>query len=150
MREADSSAVTKDQVVLEMSKLTGDMMQTPPMVSAAKVDGIPLYKLARKGKTVERAAKLIHVYEFSLIDFKPPDAAFRIRCTKGTYVRTLCSDIGAALGCGAHLARLRRLQSGDFRIEQCSTMDELLGLGLDQLVDKVLPLTKFLAGVGNK
>lgn len=146
--EADAGAVTREQVAAQMSKFTGDMMQTPPMVSAAKVDGVPLYKLARKGKTVEREPKLIHVYEFALLDFTPPDVLFRIRCTKGTYVRTLCSDIGKALGCGAHLARLKRLQAGEFKLEQCASLEQLLGLELDQLVDKVIPLTRFLAGTG--
>lgn len=142
--EADCSAVTRELLEAEMTRLTGDMMQTPPMVSAAKVGGVPLYKLARKGKTVERTAKLIHVYEYKLIDFKLPEATFRIRCTKGTYVRTLCSDVGKALGCGAHLSQLRRTQSGDFKISDCSVLDDLLKLQLDQLVDRVIPLTKFL------
>ncbi|MBA4388027.1 MAG: tRNA pseudouridine(55) synthase TruB [Verrucomicrobia bacterium] len=147
-READATAVTAEQLQAAMGKFTGDIMQTPPMVSAAKVGGVPLYKLARKGKTVPREPKLIHVYEFKLLDFKPPDASFIIRCTKGTYVRTLCSDVGAALGCGAHLAQLRRLQSGDFKIEECSTLDSLLAMSLEQLVDKVILLTKLMARTG--
>jgi tRNA pseudouridine55 synthase len=125
-----------------MKKSTGDIFQTPPMVSAVKVNGVPLYKSARKGKTVERKPKLIHVYEFKLVDFSPPDAKFFLRCTKGTYVRTLCSDIGDILECGAHLAELRRTQCGDFNIENTIAFDDILKLSRDKLVAKIIPLEK--------
>jgi len=146
LEEADCSAVTRAQLAAEMQKMTGDLWQVPPMVSAVKIDGIPLYKRARKGQTVEREPRLIHVYEFSLLDFAPPRARFRMRCTKGTYVRTLCADIGGALGCGAHLAQLRRTRSGSLTIEQAIPADELLALDRDALAGRMIPLRAFLGG----
>jgi tRNA pseudouridine55 synthase len=139
LREADYRAVTRDMVEQQMAACRGDLFQTPPMVSAVKRDGVPLYKLARRGEEVERKPRLIHVYEFRLLDFQPPDVQFRLRCTKGTYVRTLCHEIGAKLGCGAHLAQLRRLQSGAFDVQAAKTVDELLKLETRQLIDIVIP-----------
>ncbi|MBU0676528.1 MAG: tRNA pseudouridine(55) synthase TruB [Verrucomicrobia bacterium] len=136
--EKDFSYVTKDDVEREMNARTGDIMQTPPMVSAVKRDGVPLYKLARKGQTVERKPRLIHLYHFTLLEFSPPEISFRLKCTKGTYVRTLCSDIGDALGCGAHLKELRRTQSGGFTIDQAHTLEELLPLEVDALEEYVI------------
>ncbi len=140
LREADPSSVTREQLEAQMAKLTGDLMQTPPMVSAAKVDGVPLYKRARRGMTVERQPKLIHVYEFRLLGFEPPRGFFRLRCTKGTYVRTLCSDVGDALGCGAHLEQLRRLQSGDLRIEQATPLQRILTFSREELIRCIIPI----------
>jgi tRNA pseudouridine55 synthase len=144
LREADASGITRRMVEDEMQKLTGDMMQTPPMVSAAKKDGVPLYKLARKGKTVERKPKLIHVYEFSLLDADMPSVKFRLRCTKGTYVRSLCADIGESLGCGAHLEQLRRSSCGDLDIQDAVSMDEVMGMSPEQVLEKIIPMHKFL------
>ena len=144
VREADASSVTREQLEEQMQKHTGDMMQTPPMVSAAKKNGVPLYKLARKGKTVERKAKLIHVYEFVLLDATMPSASFRLRCTKGTYVRSLCADIGDNLGCGAHLAQLRRSSCGDLAIEDAAPMDAIMEMTPDQLLERIIPMHKFL------
>ena len=143
VREADYSMVTREQLEAEMKKLTGDTMQMPPMVSAIKVDGVPLYKSARKGREVKRDPRLIHVYQFSLLDFQLPLADFRVRCTKGTYVRTLCADIGEALGCGAHLDRLRRTSSGDISIENATPIGEILKMEHDALIEKVVPLGNF-------
>ena len=144
LREADASLVTRESLEREMSNFRGDLMQAPPMVSAAKKDGVPLYKLARKGKTVDREAKMIHVYQFDLLDFTPPRASFMLRCTKGTYVRTLCSDLGDRLGCGAHLASLRRLRSGDLDVKDASAVDALMRLTKEQLLEKILPLHRFI------
>jgi len=143
LKEADYSAVTRDQVEAEMKKFTGDILQTPPMVSAVKVAGVPLYKHARKGHTVERQAKLIHIYEFTLLSFTPPQVGFVLRCTKGTYVRTLCADIGDHLGCGAHLEQLRRTQSGDLRIADAIPLDEVLKMTLEELCRKMVPVSRF-------
>ena len=140
--EADYSHVTREQMETEIRKMTGDFMQTPPMVSAAKKNGVPLYKLARQGKTVERTPKLVHVYEFVLRDFTPPRATFFLRCSKGFYVRTLCADLGAAFGCGAHLEQLRRTQIGEFDLEQAARLDDLLRLDRNQLLEKLIPLTR--------
>ncbi len=141
--EHDPSGVTREQLLEEMKKRTGDMQQVPPMVSAIKKDGVPLYKLARKGQSVEREPRFIHVYQFHLVDFSPPVASFRLRCTKGTYVRTLCADIGEALGCGAHLASLRRTESGTFRLADAATLDDLLRLSVSELAGRVIPSTEF-------
>ena len=140
--EHDPSAVTADQVAARMQALLGDQMQTPPMVSAIKINGVPLYKLARKGQTVERPPKLVHVYRFDLLGFDPPDARFVVECTKGTYVRTLAHDVGQALGVGAHLTRLRRTRIGRLDIAQATPLDDLLDL--PSLKPKVLPLSAAL------
>ena len=142
--EAPITEVTRARIEEEMRQRVGDQMQTPPMVSAIKKNGVPLYKLARKGQTVEREARLIHVYEFSLLEFAPPAVRFRLRCTKGTYVRTLCADIGRSLGCGAHLEQLRRTQSGPMKIEDALPMDELLKLGREGLSHRILSLHRVI------
>ncbi|CAN5392447.1 hypothetical protein BH23VER1_BH23VER1_07350 [soil metagenome] len=92
----------------------GDFYQMPPMVSAIKMGGVPLYKLARKGQTVEREPRLVHVFGYDLLGIELPDIHFRVTCSKGFYVRTYAHDIGQKLGCGAHLADLRRTRSGHF------------------------------------
>src|SRR2546426_705560 len=94
----------------------GDQMQTPPMVSAVKIEGVPLYKLARKGVEVERKARLIHIYKFQFTAYEEPVAKFRILCTKGTYVRSIAHELGQKIGCGAHLLTLRRFASGKFEV----------------------------------
>lgn len=113
------------------------------MVSAIKIKGVPLYKLARKGQTVERPPKLVHLYRFDLLDFTPPDVRFIVECTKGTYVRTLAHDIGQALGVGAHLTQLRRTHIGRLDIANAATFDELLAL--PALDGRVIPLAAALA-----
>ncbi len=140
-----ASHITDEQVLAEMNKRVGDQMQTPPMVSAIKKNGVPLYKLARKGETIEREARLIHVYNFAMLGREGDDIRFSLKCTKGTYVRTLCADIGDALGCGAHLAALRRTASGKFSIEHACTMPQLLELDLQGLCGKIIPLTRLPA-----
>src|SRR6202167_4423185 len=92
----------------------GDQMQMPPMVSAIKKDGVPLYKLARKGVEVEREPRFIHIYNFRFSEYTEPFGRFSVACTKGTYVRSLAHDLGQKLGCGAHLTELRRAVSGKF------------------------------------
>ncbi|MBI2437433.1 MAG: tRNA pseudouridine(55) synthase TruB [Lentisphaerae bacterium] len=134
--------VTRAQVEAAIQKLTGDLLQTPPMVSAVKKNGVPLYKLARQGKTVERTPKLVHIYEFNLCDFAPPRVAFFLRCSKGCYVRTLCADLGTDLGCGAHLERLRRTQIGEFALAQAASLQDLLRLDRTELLEKIIPLTR--------
>lgn len=149
VREGDFSHVTREMLTAEMRKLTGDIMQIPPMVSAVKIGGVPLYQLARKGQTVERQPKLIHVYEFSLHDFTPPRAAFSIRCTKGTYVRTLCADIGDTLNCGAHLESLRRTVCGGYHVANAIGLEKILALQRDQLAELLIPLHRIDMHTGN-
>ena len=126
---------------------TGDQMQTPPMVSAVKVDGVPLYKLARKGIEVERKARLIHIYSFRFLDYQAPEARFRVACTKGTYVRTLAHELGLKLGCGAHLASLRRVISGPFDVANALPLEEVLRLGEAELAQHVIPFLKLTSEV---
>ncbi|MBU1910079.1 MAG: tRNA pseudouridine(55) synthase TruB [Verrucomicrobia bacterium] len=140
LSESDCRGVTRAQLEEELARRVGDLMQVPPMVSAVKRQGVPLYKLARKGQTVEREPRLIHVYEFRLKAFEPPRAHFLLRCTKGTYVRTLCAEIGQALGCGAFLESLRRTQSGALTIDEATPLDDILHMDVGQLTKRVRPL----------
>lgn len=137
----DATGVTREALEEAMKKFIGDFHQLPPMVSAIKVKGVPLYKLARKGETIEREPRLVHVYEFRILDFAPPEVRFVLKCTKGTYVRTICHDIGQALGCGAHLASLRRTRSGDFDVKDAMTLADFLAAKPDDIIPRVLPMT---------
>jgi tRNA pseudouridine55 synthase len=100
----------------------GAISQTPPMYSALKRDGVPLYRLARQGQDVPRAPRLVRIDTLEVLDFAPPLATLRVVCSKGTYVRTLCHDLGGHLGCGGHLAALRRTRCGSFAIEACTPL----------------------------
>jgi tRNA pseudouridine55 synthase len=117
----------------------GDQMQTPPMVSAVKVEGVPLYKLARKGVEVERKPRLIHIYNFRFTQYEEPYGHFRVACTKGTYVRTLAHELGRKLGCGAHLATLRRTTSGRFDVADAIQFEDVLKLSERELEQRVIP-----------
>jgi tRNA pseudouridine55 synthase len=134
--------LTLDQLNTGAATFVGDLMQTPPMVSAVKKDGVPLYKLARKGVEVERKPRLVHVYSYKFSEYDPPVGRFRVACTKGTYVRSLAHELGQKLGCGAHLAALRRTQSGSFKIEDALPLDALLGLSTPALEKRVIPYLK--------
>jgi tRNA pseudouridine55 synthase len=138
----DASGVTYAEIEQLCRLYTGDIQQTPPMVSAVKVNGRPLYKLARKGQVVERVARTIVVQEFRLGAFSPPDVEFEVSCSKGTYVRTLCADIGTALGCGAHLYGLRRLRSGKFSVGNAWTLETVKGWSREELLAHVIPLLR--------
>jgi tRNA pseudouridine55 synthase len=127
------------------SQFLGDQMQTPPMVSAIKKGGVPLYKLARKGVEVEREARLIHIYSFRFNLYEEPIGWFRIACTKGTYVRSIAHEMGQKLGCGAHLATLRRVASGKFNVAQAIEFEALLSFSPKQVQERVIPFLK-LAG----
>jgi len=106
-------------------RFTGDLMQVPPMVSAVKVGGKRLYKMARQGETVEREPRPITVHAFEVLSYEPPQARIRVRCTSGTYVRTLCNDVGRELGCGATLASLKRTQVGSHSLDRAVPLDAL-------------------------
>jgi tRNA pseudouridine55 synthase len=106
--------LTEAQIRAAFDTMTGDFYQMPPMVSAIKKDGVPLYKLARKGHEVEREPRLVHVFEYEIKRIALPEIDFRVVCSKGFYVRTYAHDLGQKLGCGAHLSALRRSRSGHF------------------------------------
>lgn len=118
----------------------GDFYQTPPMVSAIKRGGVPLYKLARQGKTVEREPRLVHVYRYSIGAINLPAIAFSVVCSKGFYVRTYAHDIGTVLGCGAHLSELRRVKSGRFDVANAIGIEALRTSEPAQILDRVLSL----------
>ncbi len=107
------------------AEFRGEIEQLPPMFSALKKDGVPLYKLARQGKTVTRETRQVTISRLDLLDFHPESATIEVDCSKGTYIRTLVSDIGERLACGAHLSALRRLKSGEFSIDECLTLEKL-------------------------
>ena len=142
LEEKPWTQITREQVEAKMAELNGDLFQMPPMVSAIKIDGVPLYKLARKGQEVERKPRFIHIYRFAITEWAPPLVTFDVHCTKGTYVRTLAHDVGQALGCGACLDALRRTQSGSFDVKDALPFDDILKLTADQLAARVVPLTR--------
>src|SRR5690606_30614512 len=108
--------------------------------SAIKIDGVPLYKQARKGQEVEREPRFIRVSTFDLTGFALPRIDFRLRCSKGTYVRTVAHDLGQKLGCGAHLAALRRTATDRFNVAQALTLDQIMGLSLPEIEQRLIPM----------
>jgi len=134
--------MTLEQLNEEAATFIGDIMQVPPMVSAIKKGGVPLYKLARKGVEVEREPRLIHIYNFRFTEYNEPLGIFRVACTKGTYVRSLAHDLGQKLGCGAHLTTLRRSASGKFDVTDALPLDTVLQFSEAQFEKKVIPFLK--------
>jgi tRNA pseudouridine55 synthase len=134
--------MTRGEIEESAASFVGDQLQIPPMVSAIKKDGVPLYKLARKGIEVERKPKLIHIFSFRFTDYTEPSGTFRVACTKGTYVRSLVHDLGQKLGCGAHLTSLRRISSGSFDVANALPLADALKLSLREIEPKVLPFLK--------
>ena len=118
--------VTGEMVEAVLEQFRGDIMQVPPMYSALKVNGQKLYDLARKGKEVERQPRPITIHELTLLGMEAEGIRLRVRCSKGTYIRTLCKDIGQALGCGGCMAELRRVQAGEYTIEESVPLAVLL------------------------
>jgi tRNA pseudouridine55 synthase len=131
---------SEETISAAFAKYHGDFYQTPPMVSAIKKDGVPLYKLARQGKTVEREPRFVHVYAHEIQSIRLPDIDFRVVCSKGFYVRTYAYDIGTELGCGAHLKSLRRTKSGRFCVDGAITIDELKAGPAEAVARRVLSL----------
>jgi len=137
--------LTLDQLNLAAEGFLGDQMQLPPMVSAVKKDGVPLYKLARQGVEVAREPRLVHIYNLRFTAYEAPYAFVRVACTKGTYVRSLAHDLGQKLGCGAHLATLRRVTSGKYDVTDAVTFEDLLRMERADLAKRVLPFLKLVA-----
>lgn len=133
--EAHPVTVGADKVRAALEHFTGELLQLPPMYSALKVNGQKLYDLARQGKTVERKPRAITVYELELLEQSAPDEfALRVVCSKGTYIRTLCHDLGEYLGCGGCMAALRRTRSGSFSVENARRIGELTRADRDTLL----------------
>ena len=119
-------SLTEDALQAVLPRFRGEILQVPPMYSAIKVGGQKLYDLARKGREVERQPRSITIHELEMLDFSGNEARLRVRCSKGTYIRTLCKDIGEALGCGGCMAALRRVEAGEYTLEGSIPLRELL------------------------
>ncbi len=124
---ADVSGVTQPQIEEAFAAFEGETEQIPPMVSALKRDGTPLYVLARRGEVVERAPRPITISELRILSVEMPEVEFEMTCSRGTYVRTVAADIGARLGCGGHLGQLVRTAVGPFHVNDATSLDELAG-----------------------
>jgi tRNA pseudouridine55 synthase len=140
LAEADPSGVTEAALRDALVPWRGDVRQTPPMVSALKRGGQKLCDLARAGKTVALEPRPVTIHALELLEFTPPTARLRVQCGKGVYVRTLAHDIGQALGCGGHLAALRRTVSGPWRVEDAHPLDTILQWTPEELAAHALPL----------
>jgi len=130
----------KPAIDAAFAKFHGDFYQTPPMVSAIKKEGVPLYKLAREGKVVDREPRFVHVYAHEVREIRPNEIDFRVICSKGFYVRTYAHEIGQELGCGAHLAALRRTKSGRFTVDGSLTIDALKSGSKESIANKIISL----------
>ena len=138
----DVPELDEQGILFALKDFTGDFYQTPPMVSAIKKDGIPLYKLARQGKEVKREPRLVHVYDYELTSLNLPEFDFRVVCSKGFYVRTYAHEIGIKIGCGAHLSSLRRTKSGKFSADGAITFDELKNGTRESVAERALSLSE--------
>jgi tRNA pseudouridine55 synthase len=149
-KTSDASQLTRAALVALFAQFTGDIRQRPPMYSALKRDGQPLYKLAREGIEVEREARPVTVYDIQLLDFGPGSFTLDVRCGKGTYIRSLVEDLAAAAGQCAHVAELRRTAAGPFledRMLTLETLETLAGEGLEALDARLIPLLDGLPGM---
>ena len=131
--------VSREQFEHVLKAFRGEIEQIPPMVSAKKVGGKRLYKLHRQGIEVKREPKLVTIYQIDLQEFASPSVTFHVRCSKGTYIRTVCADIGQVLGCGGAMAWLRRTKSGFFTINEAVTLDELEKMSTDAIYTLLMP-----------
>jgi len=136
--KTSEKAVSRKELSEVLPEFTGDILQIPPMYSAIKVDGRKLYDLARSGIEIERKSRPVTIKELEIIGEEAGDYIFRVVCSKGTYIRTLCNDIGERLGTGAALSSLRRTAAGDFSIDDAHTIDEIRELAEKGELDKIL------------
>ena len=127
LEESPIPSLDMEAIQSVCNRFSGEIEQVPPMVSAVKVGGERLYRKARKGEEVDRPPRCITIHEFRVLAYAPPDVSLRVRCSSGTYVRTLCHDVGAILGCGAALASLRRTAVGRYSVEQALPLDAFTG-----------------------
>lgn len=148
--ETRAVTCTAGQVVEVLDRFMGEIEQIPPMHSALKKDGKPLYEYARAGQTVAREARRVTIHDLDLLDLRldgaAPSLRLRVRCSKGTYIRTLGEDIGEALGCGGHLTLLRRVATGPFGVDRCVTLDALQAMSEAERVAQLLPVPTLLQG----
>lgn len=140
IEQREVPALDEKKIRPAFEKFRGDFYQMPPMVSAIKRGGVPLYKLARQGKVVEREPRLVHVYRYSIDRIAPPEIDFSVTCSKGFYVRTYVHDIGEVLGCGGHLKSLRRTKSGRFDVANAISVDEIKTVERERVLRAILSL----------
>ena len=140
-------ALTEADVREAIKWFLGDQYQMPPMFSAIKMGGVPLYKKARKGEEVAREPRFIRVMSWDVLGFESPNIRFRLRCSKGTYVRTLAHDLGNKLGCGAHLSALRRTATDRFNVSQALTLDQIEKLSMPEIQRKLIPVGEAVPSV---
>lgn len=142
-----TDTVTEQDIRRAFAHYLGEFDQVPPMFSAVKINGVPCYKLARKGQEIERKARHVRVWDYNItrMDSETAEVDFTVHCSKGFYVRTYAHDIGQLLGCGAHLTALRRLRSGAFDIAQAIDVPTLKAASREDLLAKLLPVEEVLA-----
>jgi tRNA pseudouridine55 synthase len=139
--------VSGEQVKSVLARFVGEIEQVPPMHSALKRGGVPLYLLARKGETVERAPRRVRIFSIETLGLNGARLELRVRCSKGTYIRSLAEDIGAALGTCAHLAALRRTRSGELRVEDASALEDLAAMPAAARTRRLLGMAHLLRGL---
>lgn len=135
--------LTLGKIHSSFEKFQGNLLQKPPMFSAVKSNGSPLYRLARKGIKVEVEPRKICIHELSILNIRwgiYTTVSFKVKCSKGTYIRTLCNDIGEELGCGAYLSHLRRVEVGEITISESVSLEKLLTLPSEKQKDYILPI----------
>lgn len=142
VEEKEVPDLSESDIDSAFSEFTGNFEQIPPMVSAIKKDGVPLYKLARKGKEVKRDPRPVYVTNYEIRRVELPEIDFRVECSKGFYVRTYAHDIGQKLGCGAHLSALRRTRSGRFNLERAISIDQLKNAPREELYNSIISLAE--------
>lgn len=137
--------VTEAQIRAVLEQFKGDILQVPPMYSALKRDGKPLYEYAREGVKLEREARPVTIHQLEFVKYEAPFLTLNVCCSKGTYIRVLGEDIGKALGCGAHLNALRRTQVGHLRLENTVTLDQLIEMSEEQRYSLLAPVDALLS-----
>jgi len=133
--------ITRESLETRMADFLGDQYQTPPMFSAKKINGVALYKLARQGREVPREPRFVNISKFDLLGWNSPDAKFRLACSKGTYVRTVCHDLGKRIGCGAHMTSLRRISSDKFNVADAVTIAQLSEMNPSAIKKILIPVS---------
>lgn len=142
VEEKEVPPLTDEEIDLAFKKYVGPFEQIPPMVSAIKKNGVPLYKLARKGIEVERKPRAVHVTDYKITRTSLPEVDFTVNCSKGFYVRTYAHDIGQDLGCGAHLSALRRTRSGKFTVDRAMTASDLKSATAEDIKNSLISLAE--------
>jgi tRNA pseudouridine55 synthase len=142
-----SAPESLEDVKAAIAQFIGPIMQTPPMYSALKVAGKPMYEYARAGIELERKARPITIYDIELVSYQAPDLVIDVRCSKGTYIRVLAQDLGEALGCGGYLTGLRRTLTGGFKLEDAISLDDFIALDLDARDQLLMPAESLLSNL---